>query len=445
MPVFVEDNKKLDQVDAQFMGASDAAWYNQGGFLRYLMSYSIVIFIIVFLTWSYFAEIDEVTKGTGKVVPSQRLQLIQHLEGGILVDVMVKEGDKVSTSQNLARVDSVNASSVVRDAQTKIWENEAAILRLEAELNNSKEIVFTPELIEKAGHIVEQEKGVFEVNKRKVVEEEMLLDLQIRQKEQELNESISRKATFADALVLAEERERKTAPLVARKLYSEIDFLNLKQEVVRLRGDLRAIDSSIGQLESSLDEAVQRKELAESTLHTEKIKEAAERRSELASLRETFTAGKDRVMRTELRSPVDGVVNRILINTIGGIVKPGEEIMEIIPFDDSLVIEARIKPSDIAFIRPEQKAVVKITAYDYAIYGSFEGIVEQIGADTLTDEKGESYYLIKVRTTKNSITYNGKELAITPGMVASVDVLTGKRTVLNFILKPILRQGNPSA
>lgn len=420
------------------MGATDAAWHDFGRRSRRLAAGTLCALLVVFILWAAWAAVDEVTKGQGQVVPSQRLQVIQHLEGGILVEMLVKEGETVEPEQVLARVDNVTAASVMRDTQTRILEHAAAITRLEAELEGH-EPTFAAELIKEAPQIVEAERSAWEKRRRQQEEEDNILDSQIEQRQQELQESISRQATFTDALNLAEQRERRVAPLVARKLHSEMDYLNLRQEAVRLRGEISAISNSIGKIESTIRETQQRKELSHATRNSDIISEINKRRSEQNSLKESFVAGSDRVTRTELRSPVKGIVNRILINTRGGIVKPGGDIMEIIPLDDTLVVEAKVRPADIAFIHPGQPAIVKITAYDYAIYGSLAAAVEQISADTFNTPQGEVYYLVKVRTKENAIRHGGRELPITPGMVASVDVLTGKKTILEYLLKPILR------
>lgn len=420
------------------MGATDAAWRNFGQKSRQMAATALCALVVVFILWAAWADVDEVTKGQGQVVPAQRQQIIQHLEGGILADMLVKEGDTVEAEQVLARVDNVTAASVMRDTQTRIMEHEAAIIRLEAELTGA-EPAFSDELRAGAPQIVEAEQSAWEKRRRQQAEEDNILDSQIEQRQQELQESISRKETFADALNLAEQRQQRVASLVARKLHSEMDYLNLKQEVVRLRGEISAIANSIGKIESTLKETQQRKELSYATRESEIIAEINKRRSEQNSLKESFVAGSDRVTRTELRSPVRGIVNRILINTRGGIVKPGGDIMEITPLDDTLVVEAKVRPADIAFIHPGQSAVVKITAYDYAIYGSLGASVEQISSDTFTTPQGEVYYLVKVRTKEHSIRHGGRELPITPGMVASVDILTGKKTILEYLLKPILR------
>lgn len=424
----------------QHMGAADAAWHDFGPRTRHRIAGLLCIMLVVLVLWAAWADVDEVTRGMGAVVPSQRVQVVQHLEGGILVDVLVREGEHVEANQVLGHVDNVGAASQMRDTQLRIHGHEAAIARLEAELEG-RDPVFSEDLTRKNPTGVEAEKNTYEIRKRQYTEEMKVLDSQIEQRQQELQESLSRKSTFMDTLAIVEQREQRLRPLVQRKLHSEVDYLNLQQEVVRMKGEIEAITNSISKLESAIRETQQRKELSEATRHSELVKELNARKIEMASLKENFIANIDRVTRTDLRSPVKGIVNRILINTRGGIVKPGGEIMEITPVDDSLMVEAKIRPADIAFIHPGQKAVVKITAYDSSIYGNLDGVVEQISADTITGPppQNETYYQVKVRTTENAIVYRGQRLPITPGMVASVDILTGKKSILTYMMKPILK------
>lgn len=422
------------------MGAADAAWHNFGSRARHQIAALFCSMLIVLIIWAALAEVDEVTRGMGQVVPSQRLQVVQHLEGGILVDVLVREGEHVEAGQIVGHVDNVGAASQMRDMQLRIYGHEVAIARLEGELEG-RDPVFSEDLQRRNPTGVDAEKSTYEIRKRQYTEETNVLNSQIEQRQRELQESLSRKDTLKETLVIVEQREQRLRPLVERKLHSEVDFLNLQQETVRLKGEIEAIRSSISKLESAIRETEQRKELSEATRHSELVKEINARKIEMASLRETLIASIDRVTRTEVRSPVKGIVNRILINTQGGIVKPGGEIMEIIPLDDSLVVEAKIRPADIAFIHFKQKAIVKITAYDSSIYGNLEGVVDQISADTITGPppQNETYYQVKVRTHENAIVYRGQRLPITPGMVASVDILTGKKSILNYMLKPILK------
>ena len=421
------------------MGATDAAWNDFGPRTRHVITGALCLLLLIFLAWAAWAEIDEMTRAQGQVIPSQRVQIIQHLEGGILVDVPVKEGQTVEADQVLAKVDNVGASSVLRDTQTRVQEHEAAIARLEAEIEG-KEPQFSEILAKSNPLLIEAERSTYLIRQRQHVEEMNVLDSQIQQRRQELQENLSRKTALEETIGLVEQRAQRVKPLMLRKLYSEVDYLNLQQELVRLKGEIDTLSTSLPKIEAAIKETEQRKELSLATWRSELTKELNTRKSEMSSLRESLIANFDRVQRTELRSPVRGIIKRLLITTLGGIVKPGGEIMEVIPLDDTLLIEAKVRPADIAFIHPGQTAVVKITAYDSSIYGNLSAVVDQISADTITEQpKNDVYYLIKVRTKENAIYYKGQVLPITPGMVASVDILTGKKTILNYMLKPILK------
>lgn len=437
MPLYREP-EKLSREELPFASPVDAAWNSQGQSTRHVQSLILVFLFAAFIAWAMWASVDEVTRGQGQVVPSQRVQVIQHLEGGILNEVLVTEGQQVSIDQPVARVDNVGVASVLRDMQTRIAEKEATIIRLEAELNE-KALDFPEALQSQAPSAVESEKNAYAARKQQRVEEVNILQSQLEQREQELTELSNRKETFTQALELAQRRADLAKPLLARKLYPEVDYLSLQQEIVRLKGEISTFTTSIAKGESAIREANQRLSLGGAEFKSEVVKELNLRKSELASLRESLTAGADRVTRTELRSPVSGIVNRIILNTKGGVVQPGEPIMEIVPIDDTLLIEAQIRPADIAFIHPGQKAIVKLTAYDYAIYGSLNGLVEQLSADSLTGPRGEVYFLVKVRTNENAIHYRDQILPIMPGMVASVDILTGKKTIMQYLLKPITK------
>ncbi len=424
--------------DKEFMSRVDEAWFDRGSTYSKYIVVSFCSLLVFFVVWASFASIDEVARGQGQVVPSQRTQLVQHLEGGILSEILVREGQTVEPEQILARVDNVTAESLLRDTETQITEATLALIRLEAELKG-EEPIFPEQYMITAPQIVEAQEKTYESRRRQQEGSRQILLSQKEQKGQELNEARSREQTYKQALELVQKRVDLAKPLVARRLYAEVDFLNLQQEAVRISGDISAVVNSIAKIEAESEEIDERISLGRREFESEIVKEINMLRTELATLRENQTAGTDRVTRTELRSQVRGIVNRILLNTKGGVVKPGENIMEIVPLDDTLVIETKVRPQDIAFIHPNQKAVVRITAYDSSIYGSMRATVEQIGADTVTNERGDVFFLVKVRTEQSAIVHKGEVLPITPGMVATVDILTGKKTVLSYLLKPITK------
>lgn len=429
---------KFDKETLLFMSEVDQAMYGKGRRFAYIMSTCIFLMLAGFLVWAKLAVLDEVTRGFGRVIPSQRVQEIQNLEGGILSEIFVDEGQVVEKGDVLCRLRNEQAASFYRDAFAKMLEHKAAIARLLGVVEG-KDPVFDKELMEKAPQLVRDQQRIFKAQMNQFDIEIGLLKDQYQQKKQEISEMKGRRQQLLSSLKVAQKQRDIAKPLVKKKIHSELDYLALEQKVLELRGDADALRLGIPRVESAAREALGRVEQRKAEYRSEALEEINERRLELISIRETMAAGGDRVTRTDVRSPVKGIVKTIYINTLGGVVQPGESIMEVVPLDDTLLVEAEIKPADIAFLHPGQKAQVKITAYDFSIYGGLEGTVEHISADTIEDERGESFYMVKVRTKKNAMEYRGEKLPIIPGMTAQVDVLTGEKSVLDYLLKPILK------
>ena len=445
---------ELAKEEIPYANEVDAALVRRPKIGARLLSLTVCVMFVALGTWANWATVDEVTHAEGQIVPSQRTQAIQNLEGGILQEVMVREGQVVEKGDALARLDNEVAASTFRDAVSKSMEHMAAITRLEAELRR-EDPVFRDDLAgdlgriigspldagaaEQAQQIITGQKAVFAARMQQRAAELSLMESQSQQREREVEEMMARKRQLDRSLALALEQRNIAYPLMQKKIYSRVDFLNLEQSVVNLQGEVEQLASSIPKTQAAAQEARQRIAFREAELDTSILDEVNKRRTELNSLRETLAAGGDRVTRTELRSPVRGTVQRIHLNTIGGVVKPGESIMDIVPLDDTLLVEARIRPADVAFLRPGQGAVVKVSAYDFNIFGGLEAVLEQISADTIEDKRGEFYYQVKLRTKKTVLEYRGEELPIIPGMMVTVDILTGKKTVLDYIMKPIFK------
>ena len=440
--------------DLPYANEVEAALARRPGFGARLLSPAVGLFFVIFLTWAAFASLDEVTHAEGQVVASQRTQVIQNLEGGILRSIEVREGQIVEKGDVLARLDNEMAESSYRDAVNKALENQAAIIRLEAELTDKPPVfpddlvasleesvgrAVTADVAAQAAQLIRDQQAAYAARAAQRHAELQVLESQYQQKIHEVEEQTARKKQMDRGLALAIEQRDIAYPLLQRRNYSKADYLALQQKVVQLQGDIESLAASIPKTQAAAREARQRIAFRKAELDTAVTEEINKRRLELASLRETLAAGGDRVTRTEVRSPVRGTVKQIALNTLGGVVKPGEAIMEIVPLDDTLLVEARVRPQDVAFLRPGQHAQVKITAYDFSIYGGLEGILEQISADTIEDKRGGFYYLVKVRTKATAISYRGEELPIIPGMMATVDIMIGKKTVLDYLLKPILK------
>lgn len=406
--------------------------------LGHVLLFTIAIFFVVFLAWASWASLEEVTRGAGRVIPSRQVQVVQHLEGGIVSDILVSEGDTVEEGQVLMRIDNIRAASDYREKRARYLGVLAAIARLEAEIGETA-IEFPPEVLAEARDVAESEVALFNSRQEKLQTELEILRQQAEQRERELAELKNRLSQVEESYRLLKEELDLTSRLAKQRLVSKSELLRLKRQANDLKGEMEQTRLSIQRVESAVREAYQRIENAYSKFRSDALRELSGLQSELAGLKEIVLAGEDRVRRTELRSPVRGIVKKIYITTRGGVVAPGERLVEVVPLEDSLLIEANIRPTDIAFIRPGQEATVKITAYDYSIYGGLKGQVEHISADTITNDKGESFYLIRVRTDRNFLGSKEKPLAIIPGMTAEVDILTGRKTVLDYLLKPVLK------
>ncbi|SBW09130.1 Type I secretion membrane fusion protein, HlyD family [uncultured delta proteobacterium] len=428
-----------DPADLEYMSEVDKALQNRGHPLAYIMSLAVLLFFAVFLLWASWAKLDEVTRGMGQVIPSQRTQEIQNLEGGILETMFVREGVDVNEGQPLAKLSPRILEANLREAQARMRENEIAITRLQAEIAGS-EPVYTEDLMREFPAAIRDQMAAYRARMAQFLSEAQALQSQIDQRNREVEEALSKKAQIEENLRITIERRNMVEPLVRQGIYSRLDYLQVVQQVKGLEGDLNTVLQSIEKSRSSVKEAEQRMNTRRTEIVATATDEMSKRRAENSSLRENVAAIQDRLTRTEILSPMRGTVKRILINTVGGVIKPGETILELVPLDDTLLVEARIKPTDIGFIKNDQKAMIKLTAYDFSIYGGLEGFVEDISADSIEDKKGEPYFQVKLRTTKSSLTSReGKELPIKPGMQASVDIITGEKTVLAYLLKPITK------
>lgn len=389
-------------------------------------------------TWATLARIDEVAIGTGKIIPSSQVQVIQNLEGGILTELLVKEGDKVEQGQILLRVDATGFEAELRQNRAKQLAIEGQIARLIAE-TEGREIAFPDEILKKRPDIAEREQALF---KSRLNELQAALDglgEQVEQRRQEVNNLHSRDQSLTRGLSLAQQELSMSLELAEKGYRSKLDVLKLQQKFTELEGQVNSVRIAIPQAQSALAEAERKLEERRLAHRSQALADLAHQKSELAALNEALRAQEDRVTRRDVRSQVHGIVKHIKTHTIGGVIQPGADLIEIVPLDDQLIVEARVSPSDIAFIGPGQKATVKLTAYDYSIYGGIDAELEYISADSLLSERGEPYYLVRVRTRQNHLGKGEDRLEVMPGMVAMVDIVTGNKTVLQYIMKPLLK------
>jgi adhesin transport system membrane fusion protein len=431
-------SRSLDRELAEWVAGAAAAQHLRPKGLGHALLFVILAFFTLFLVWANWATLDEVTRAEGKVIPSRQIQVIQNLEGGILADLFVREGQIVEQGQVLLRIDNIRAESDYREKRARYLALLAAIARLQAEIGDAK-LVFPEEVLVEAREVAEKELMLFATRQENLDKELAILRSQAQQREQELRELETKLGQYERSLELAREELRLAEPAARRGDMSQSVFIKLQREVNDLRGAVDSTRASIVRVRAAVREANQKIERAYSNFRSQAQEELTQKAAELSGIREIVQAGADRVRRTEVRAPLRGTIKQIKINTIGGVVQPGQDILEIVPLDDTLLLEAHIRPSDIAFVRPGLEAAVKITAYDYSIYGDLKGVVEDISADTITNERGESFYRVRVRTHRNYLGTEERPLVIIPGMTAEIDVLTGRKTVLHYLLKPLIK------
>lgn len=401
---------------------------------RFLLYLALCVFVLL-IVWAAIAEVDEIARGEGKVVPSSQLQVIQSLDGGVVEDIYVKEGQSVNVGDVLIRVDSTRFTSSLAENQAQIFALTVKAQRLEA-LTQNKPFILPKESVGGDAGIIAQEMSLYNSTLSEIVAQTSVSDQQIVQREQELREARAKLEQAQRSLDLTEQELRVTEPLVGTGAVSEVEILRLRRDVSRLKGERNQTNAQISRIQSAIQEAERKKQEVRLNFSNKLSTELSDTLGKLSALNATSTGFADKVVKADLKSPVRGTVKRLLMNTVGGVIQPGKDIIEIVPTDDTLLLEAKIRPQDIAFLHPGQTAIVKLTAYDFAIYGSLEGKVEHIGADTVINEKEEAFYIVRVRTKSASL---GNSLPIIPGMVAQVDIMTGKKTILTYLMKPILR------
>lgn len=401
---------------------------------RYLLR-SIGVILLVFVLWASFATVDEVTRGSGKVIPTSQVQIVQAVDGGVVAEILVHEGQSVEAGQSLFLIDKTRFVSSLRENRVQYLALLAKAARLRALAENAP-FQLPAEVVKEDPQLVEEERSMYDARRRELDAQVGIARQQLAQRNQELVEMRSRREQAAQSYELTARELTMTKPLAASGAVSDVELLRLERDVGRYRGERDQAAAQTVRLQSAILEATRKVQEQEITFRNGMRNELAETTAKLNSLSEGSTALSDRVQHANIKSPVKGTVNRLLVTTVGGVLQPGKEIVEIVPSDDALLLEARILPKDIGFLRPGLKATVRFTAYDFAIYGGLEAVIDHIAADTVTDEDGNAFYLVRVRTLKSSF---GKSMPIIPGMVAEVDVLTGKKTILAYLLKPVTR------
>ncbi|WP_122421063.1 HlyD family type I secretion periplasmic adaptor subunit [Pseudomonas viridiflava] len=390
------------------------------------------------LLWAGFAVLEEVTTGEGKAIPSSKVQVIQNLEGGIVSDIFVREGQVVDKGDTLLRLDDTRFMSSRSESEVDRLTLTAQVERLAAEAEG-RSLTLPAEVTSSAPQVAADEQALYESRQRRLASEQRTLNEQLRQKTQELAEFRSKQEQFRSSLSLVQQELDMSAPLVSSGAVSPVEILRLKRNAVELRGSMNANTLAIPRAEAAISEIKSRVQESELGFRADAARELNEKRNDLARISASRIAIDDRMSRTTVVSPVRGIVKTLKVNTIGGVVQPGSDLLEIVPLEDNLLIEAKVRPQDVAFLHPGQKAMVKFSAYDYTLYGGLPARLELIGADTITDDRDNSFYLIQVRTDSNHLGSDSRPLLIIPGMIATVDIITGEKSVLDYLLKPVLK------
>ncbi len=391
-------------------------------------------------TWAYLTELDDVTRVDGRIVPSGDLQMIEATEPGVLQALHVREGEVVETGTLLMELDTTQIESQLSQEQQRAYGLMARVQRLQAEIEGT-DLRFDAKLITGAPNVVKSETALYQGRQAELSAEVAILERQRQQKHQEYEEGLVDQVT-ADATlkVLAEERAIM-APLVEQRMEPATTLLTLRRSEAEWQGRKVRAEAATSRLKTGLDEIDDRIKATRSRFRTAALTDLALATAELAALEPALPALRDRASRAQVRSPVRGIVNRIHRTTIGGLARSGEDLIEIVPLDDSLLVEAYVRPEDIAFLHAGQPVKVKITAYDFARYGGLDGEILRIGADTITrsERNDEEVFVVEIRTSSTMLDAQGIAVEIIPGMIAEVDILSGKKSVLDYILQPVVK------
>jgi len=435
---FIDQNNNINEADLAYMHSLSAAVleHQPKRSRRVLFFWLATVFLM--LIWSTFAEIDEIARGPGRIVPSGENQILQNFEGGIIDEVLVEKGDKVVAGQVLLKLSNQKTASLFEGQTIKNMELQAKLLRLNA-LANGSDFIIADNISAELAPLIAREKSLYLTNKAQLETQKQAFQQKLNQRKHELTETKVHIKHFKSALVLIQEEVRITEPVVLKGVKPKVEFIKLKREENAIEERYQSAKISIPRLEAAISEAQNNLEALEHQSQSKLKQEINEVTAELERIIASSKALTDETQRSFIRSPSNGIIQSIFVHTIGGVVKPGDNLVELVPSDDVLWVEAKLKPADIAFIYPGQKAIVKFTAYDFSIYGGLSGEVVKISADTQTDRQENTFYTVHIKTQQSFLGNTQDPLKIIPGMTTSVDIITGKKTVLDYILKPILR------
>lgn len=428
-----KDNVNLPESD--FMQDADSIIVQQEPLRARILLRALLGAFCLFILWAGLVHVDEITKGEGKVIPSRQLQVLQSLDGGIVTEILVKEGQIVQEGQVLLQVDTTRFESSVKENRSQYLSLTAKAARLRA-LGDGKPFIPPQEVLQEDPKTADEEQRLYETANSEMQAQVSIARQQLAQRGQEQAEANARQRQAAQAYESSMKELTVTKPLLGSGAVSEVELLRLERDVSRFKGERDVAAAQIARTQAAIGEANRKIQEVELVVRNTASKELSETMARLNSLIQSGTGLADKVKQSAIRSPVRGTVKRLLVNTVGGVVQPGRDVIEVVPMEGKLILEAKVAPKDIAFLAPGQKAVIKFTAYDFSTYGGLDAKLEHIGADSVTDERGNTFYIVRVSTT-NAVLSGGQP--IIPGMVAEVDIITGKKTILSYLLKPVLR------
>lgn len=405
----------------------------------WLVLFVIVIMLVLFGIWAAFAEVEQITRGQGRVIPSRQTQVVESLEPGIVSEILVAEGDLVEKGQILIKIDDTESNSRLGELRQQRASLVAELDRLSAQAESADSFEIPPDADPEMQPFYRDQVAVFIADRQSLNEQLLLRRQQLQQREKALLEAEAAARKNAEGLALAEKELALNRALFQRKALPEIELLRMERQVSNLRGDVDIWRTTRERLLTEIEEARTQIEVVKASFLAEVHRRISKASGDLSIVRQALLDAENKVGRTEMRSPADGVVNRLSVSSLGEVVQAGASIVEIIPIDDTLQIEARISPQDIAFIRPGLPATIRISAYDYTKFGTLKGVVDRIGADTLTNENKETFYRIIVNTDQGGSAQADRGIKIIPGMIALVDITTGNRSILEYLMKPVLK------
>jgi len=398
----------------------------------------IASFFTLFILWASLSELDEVTRASGRIVPSKQIQIIQNLEGGIVKEILVRQGDEVKAGDVLVKLDRTQFDAEFNRNEEEFLSLEATIARLRAE-SNFEEPDFDENLMNDHEYMVSRELNLFNARKAEFDASINSLTARLRQIEQELIETEVSLISAKSSSELADKEVELLKPLVERGIEPQMELVRAEQRKIEASGDSRIAELGIEKAKKSVEEINLQIEAERQKFRASALTELNEAETNRNQLVDSLPALSDRVNRTDVIAPTDGIINQVMVSTIGGVVDSGMPIVELVPLDDTLLVEAEVQPQDIAFLRPGQNARVKLTAYDFARYGALEGSLENISADAILNDQEQYVYVIQVRTEENSLPSDDGNLPILPGMVAEVDILNGKKSIMRYLMSPVLK------